>query len=132
MARALPAAGNTTRRAATLLGLLMFCVAAGLTAQTLDPAPAAACTPAMQRSDPQCHELATTAAEPVAPRLAASYWFRPLGERGPREPAAGSLLATICLAWLVLLAVATVVRPRGWRHRPLFGGLRRSGAGGSA
>lgn len=131
MARNLLAAIPTTRAAAALLGLLIFCAAADLDAQPLDAA-GVACTPAMQRSDPQCTELAKRSAEPVPPLMAASAWFAPLNARGPREPAAGSLLATICLAWLVLLAVATVVRPRGWRHRPLFGRLRRGSAGGNA
>jgi hypothetical protein len=131
MARALPARLDTPRLAAALLGLLMLCAGADLAAQTREPATAAACSPAVQSSDPQCVASARKSDESVAPLMAASYWFRPLGAPGPREPAAGSLLATICLAWLVLLAVATVVRPRGWRHRPLFGGLRR-GAGGRA
>lgn len=60
----------------------------------------------------------------VAPVWAQSGWLAPLGS-GPRGPAAGSLLASVCLAWLVLLLVATVVRPRGWHHKPLFPGLRR-------
>jgi hypothetical protein len=60
----------------------------------------------------------------VKPVLAQSGWLAPLGS-GPRGPAAGSLLAGVCLAWLALLLIATVVRPRGWHHKPLFPGLRR-------
>ena len=131
MARAL-LVFDMKRLAALLLGLLLLCIATGASAQTLDAAAVAACTPGMKRSDPQCAAAVRKADEPVARSMGASYWLRPLGTPGPREPAAGSLLATICLAWLVLLAIATVVRPRGWRHKPLFGALRRGSAGRSA
>ena len=132
MARYLPAAIQSTRFAAALLALLLLCGSASAADQTHDAASTAACPPTMQRADPRCVELAKHAADAAAPLMAPSVWFTPLHARGPAAPAAGSLLATICLAWLVLLAFATVIRPRGWHHRPLFGRMRRGDAGESA
>jgi hypothetical protein len=130
MARDLPAARRNPCRTAALLGMLMvgvmFANAANAAAGVGDDA---ACRPALQRDDARCSEASAKAAAPVSPLLAASIWFRPLGERGPREPAAGSVLASVCLAWLILLSIATAMRPRGWRHRPLFGRRRRDAAG---
>ena len=132
MARYLPAAIQSTRLAAALLAMWLLCGSADAADQAHDAAATDACPPTMQRSDPRCLELAKHAHAPAAPLMAPSVWFAPLHARGPAVPAAGSLLATICLAWLVLLAFATVIRPRGWRHRPLFGRLRRGDAGESA
>ena len=85
------------------------CVAPSVTA--VSPGPAAA----------PC--LAPRAAVP-APLLAQSAWIIPPGST-TREPPAGSMLATVCLAWLVLLGIATAMRPRGWHHQPLFGRRRK-------
>lgn len=59
-----------------------------------------------------------------APALAQTHWIEP--PLPVAVPRAGVVLASLCLGWLVLLALATVVRPRGWHHRPLFGGRRQS------
>lgn len=129
MARSLSAAIRGTGGAMALFAMLLLPPGTAAALDPHDPAAAAACTPAMPRSDPRCAKTSGPHAEPTAPLLAPSIWFTPLNAPAPRAPAAGLLLATICLAWLVLLAFATVIRPRGWRHRPLFGRWRRGDAG---
>ena len=85
------------------------CVAPSVTA--VSPGPAAAPCVSVQAGLP-------------APLLAQSVWILPPGSTA-REPPAGMILASVCLAWLVLLGIATVVRPRGWHHQPLFGRRRK-------